>query len=1096
MASSEEYLASLGFDTKDADASIQKTITLLGHLGNQFPTVEKAAGKAEAALVKIGGTGDGVAKKLGATSSAANTLSDSSLPKLRYALYDVATTYSVISGATLAFGGAALKAGADFESAFTNVERTSSAPAGALKGLKEDLVDLSTQIPLAFGEVAQIATLGNQLGVADTAIVQFTQDTAKFATVTGMTAEASANAFGSLGQLLHIGADDYNRLGSAIALVGRKSVATEPEIVAMTQRLAASATKAGFTTQEVVALSGALASLRVAPERAQGVMEVYFNRLNTALAQGGEKLDAFAYYAQMSTDEVRELVATDPNKFFGELASGLASLDSVGQTNALAQLGLDGIRAGEVFGRFSGNLAVFNQALADSNQGFAEGTELNRQYALTLDDLNTQLTLLWNALTALAATGSEELVPGLAGAVAALVELVNGARAFIQTDFGGSVAQIVIALGIAVGLFFAYQAAVALATASTFALMTAQEGLAASNRKVGIIGFIRELGTLVGLQGRAAAGNVAVGATAEVAATRLQRAGQGAMFLWRGLLAIGRATIVIALLQGLMELLFNTNEAIHFVADSVQGMVNAFATGFSIAGRAVSQFLGPVGALLQALGALLKVDIGQITDGWRDFADTNFPKEEVEGYTVSADIAADTTDDLSSSFDGLGSSADDAGGAVEDAAEEVRTLIDYANDLSQVFDRTFQLQFGNQQGQDAVDSTINDMVKEQEDAKQAIVDAYAEMAEAVKKYKVEMAGLTADKKIKEYWLKVAKEYGDSLRQGELQADIAEITGKQADASKKLGDAEKKKNETVAAAYDVLNPKLTGNTQAAIDNRAAILALVQQMDAELAQMAANGASQDELKAKAEEYKKKLIQLGIQLGYSTDDLKIYTDHFDYLKTAIDKVPKNITIKTNINPALQALAELEAKTKAVVNKNYGSINVPVYSSFDEGGVRKSGRASAIEAAIERWKITLKNAIASGADNQAQRAIDNINSLSNQLASGQYKKGGWTGGGNPNTEAGVVHKREFVLNATGAQMLPMSVLNAMNQGRAPLMPVATAGKGNGVNGRTVVAELSAYDRGLLMAIRDSVGLEISGPALSATAAAGFENDDRRRSG
>src|SRR5690606_10930889 len=99
-------------------------------------------------------------------------------------------------------------------------------------------------------------TLGNQLGINAGDIAKFTETTAKFSAVTGLTAEASAQAFGSLGQLLHVRSRDYEALGSSIALVGRKSVATEQEIVAMTTRLAASATNAGFTAQQVIALSG------------------------------------------------------------------------------------------------------------------------------------------------------------------------------------------------------------------------------------------------------------------------------------------------------------------------------------------------------------------------------------------------------------------------------------------------------------------------------------------------------------------------------------------------------------------------------------------------------------------------------------------------------------------------------------------------------------------------------------------------------------------------------------------------------------------------------------------------------------------------
>src|SRR5690606_16453114 len=170
------------------------------------------------------------------------------------------------------------------------------------------------------------ATLGNQLGISAGDIAQFTETVSKFSTVTGLTAEASAQAFGSLGQLLSVQASEYENLGSSIALVGRRSVATEQEIVSMTTRLAASASNAGFTAQQVVALSGAFASLRIAPERAQGVMEIYFKKLNTAISEGGAQLHSFAKVAGVSAGEVENLVRTNPVAFFERLATGLGQM--------------------------------------------------------------------------------------------------------------------------------------------------------------------------------------------------------------------------------------------------------------------------------------------------------------------------------------------------------------------------------------------------------------------------------------------------------------------------------------------------------------------------------------------------------------------------------------------------------------------------------------------------------------------------------------------------------------------------------------------------------------------------------------------------
>lgn len=55
-------------------------------------------------------------------------------------------------------------------------------------------------------------------------------------------------------------------------------------------------------------------------------------------------------------------------------------------------------------------------------------------------------------------------------------------------------------------------------------------------------------------------------------------------------------------------------------------------------------------------------------------------------------------------------------------------------------------------------------------------------------------------------------------------------------------------------------------------------------------------------------------------------------------------------------------------------------------------------------------------------------------------FKSGGYTGDGNPNDEAGVVHKREFVFNAKQTRKLGLGNLKALAAGRAPAASIASA--------------------------------------------------------
>lgn len=460
-----------------------------------------------------------------------------SLPRLRYALYDVATTAGVVSAAVTAASVAAVAAASSYESSFTDVERTTLATAETTERLRADLMQLTREIPESWGSITEIASVGAQLDIAEDSLESFTETTTKFSTVTGISAETSAMAFGSLGQLLSVTAGEYENMGSAIAYVGVTSVATDEEIVKMSQRLAASAANAGMTAQEVIALSGALASLRVAPERAQGVMEVYFRNLNNALAEGGERLEAFAHYARMSTADVEEMVATDPARFFRELSAGLGTLDPVSATQALDQLGLSGIRAGEVFTRVSNNLEVFDQAMANSNQAWAEGSHLAHAYGLVVDDLASKWQIFLNGVMELTAAIGGPFMVAAKPALDIATAIVNALADFANTPVGATISAIVGLVGLLVGALAAVMATVALATASMAAMSTALKEVGAE----AILTKIKTQGLGAGMV--SLAGQIGIG-TAAINTFKWALASTGI-----GLAVIAIGTLVTAALQ-------------------------------------------------------------------------------------------------------------------------------------------------------------------------------------------------------------------------------------------------------------------------------------------------------------------------------------------------------------------------------------------------------------------------------------------------------------------------------------------------------------------------------------------------------------------
>jgi TP901 family phage tail tape measure protein len=955
------------------------------------------------------------------------------LSNQRYALYDVATTYGIIGGALLGVSAAQATTAANFESGFTAVQRTSEGSSAEVEKLRQDLTDLSTEIPVTFDQLSKIAALGNQLGVKAGDVEGFTTTVAKFSTATGMTVEATAQAFGKLSNILGLSGRDYEKLGSSIVLTGRTSAATESEIVSLAERLGSTAKMAGFTADNVIGLAGAFGSLAIAPERGQGVMETYFNTLNEAVAEGGDKLQYFSQITGISSDKLSEMVRNGQGlKVFRDFLGGMSTGDTVQVTAALDALGLSGLRTNDVVKRLTQNLPLLDSSMANAAQGYGQGTELSRQFAMALDDVASRWQIFLNSLAAFGAEMGGDFLPVLGQVLALGTGFLNWLRDINSDPFAHWLMGSAQAFVVLVGVMFTFQAASALATASTYALVTAQAALQAKGAGTGMLGLVSALFGINTAARTAAVGETIAGNAATTMSTKMATATRVGRNLYTVMGRLG----VIALASMAMG---DFGGTIGWVADMIDALGSAIMGFGNLMGWVASLPLQAQSALsgnskqLDMWNKSMKTAdktahsvLGGFTNWIRGMAPA---KKSTEGLADGlADIAAqaDPVGKVGGNLDNIGDSA-------AAAQKEVHTLADYANDLQGVFSRAFDIRFGGEKAMDTITSGWASIAK-------GIADARQQIAE----YQATMQSLTSDKSIRQYWLSVAETFGNTLRAGELRAELAEI------------DAKLAKNSTdMAAAQDKASTNLDGTSDAAIANRSAILGLVQDYEAYITALASSGASQDELNRKAAEAKAQFIDQATALGFPIDQVMRYAQAFGDVTIAINGVPRNITVAANTNPGMQALNEFEARMRSMAGNNYSGGTVS--PKFDNSSI-----ISGIEAQIRGLDqlIGVKTATGKSAKSEYQDRA----ALSAQLKAVRgYYEGGATSGG-INDIAGVVHGQEYVLNHVGAQMFPRTMLDAANKGQSPFYAGAAKDKGSS-NGMGMM-ELGPTSLGAIRAI------------------------------
>jgi TP901 family phage tail tape measure protein len=383
----------------------------------------------------------------------------SHLPRMRYALYDVSNSLAVSGAGLLAASVAAIKFSADFERAFADVIRTTGLARKGLEGeaanLKAALIDISQELPVAFADVAQIATLAGQLNIANESIGNFTENVARFAATTDVTVEAAATAFGRLDQLVEGVNGQFDKLGSSILAVGVNAVATESDIIAIATQIASVANIAGFSASVLIGFSSALASVGTRPELARGTFTRLFTEIQQSVAEGGDQLTAFANVAGQSVEQFT--TAWGAGSGAEQVLAILRGLQAEGKTadQALARLGITSVRDVPTLLKLAQSVEEVDTQIRIANLGFAEGTELQDQYNVITSTLSEKVVVLRNNLVALgAAFGSASgpltiVVDALIGVTKAFEEILDNP---INSAIAGTITSFVGLIGV-LGLF-------------------------------------------------------------------------------------------------------------------------------------------------------------------------------------------------------------------------------------------------------------------------------------------------------------------------------------------------------------------------------------------------------------------------------------------------------------------------------------------------------------------------------------------------------------------------------------------------------------------------------------------------------------------
>lgn len=345
-------------------------------------------------------------------------------------------------GAGVAIGTAAITASVQWESSFADVRKTvGDLNEEELAELEVTLREMATtgvtgSLANAHEELAGIAALGGQLGVAGDDLDEFTETVAAFGVATdSLSTEEAALFFAQFANLtgLDIG-EDVDNISDAVIHLGNNLSTTEDKIANYGLRLGNLA-NVGFEPDEILGWGAAMASLGISAERGSTNFTLSISDMQRAAREGGDELETFADTAGMASDEFAELANSDPSGAFDAFIAGLADLEASDAQQVLDDLNITGTEQRSVIMSLAGGYDTLTTSLDLAAEGF-EGNEAAMTEAEAKADTTAgKLNLLTNKAKDLAIALGDELSPGFN-------QVLDGLIGFTEGDAGGGLSDV------------------------------------------------------------------------------------------------------------------------------------------------------------------------------------------------------------------------------------------------------------------------------------------------------------------------------------------------------------------------------------------------------------------------------------------------------------------------------------------------------------------------------------------------------------------------------------------------------------------------------------------------------------------------------
>ena len=396
-----------------------------------------------------------------------------------------------------------VKLAIDYESAMADVKKVTDFDEAGFKMFSQDLLDMSTRLPMTAKGLSEIAAAAGAAGIAQEDLLIFSEDAAKMGVAFDVSAKEAGAAMTGLRNNFKLSQDGVRELGDAMNALANSMDAKASQIVDFANRTGGTAKIYGLTGQEVSALGATFLDAKVGAEEASTATNAMLVRLGTADKLSKDAQEAFQSLG-MSGEGMAAAFRKDAQGallHFMQVVS--QSKDPMRALNAIF-----GAEHAPKIARLVNNLNRYGAALDKVSTRENYQSSMEQEYAARADTTANHIQLLQNSMSRLGTTIGATLLPvvsavarGLSGVATKAGDLAQrfpGATAALMTG-AAAIAGLAVG-GLALGLIInGVQTSVAslrgamlllsgsqrLATAQTWAMAAAGKAWGVASRIAG-----------------------------------------------------------------------------------------------------------------------------------------------------------------------------------------------------------------------------------------------------------------------------------------------------------------------------------------------------------------------------------------------------------------------------------------------------------------------------------------------------------------------------------------------------------------------------------------------------------------------------------